>query len=397
MKASRTLKHGIYIAMAVIAVTIVPALVSASGITVYKDGDKYVKLGGRMQLQYYMQDPDTGNSSDTTTDELFFRRFRPYIEGSLHKDWMGKFQWDMGKADGENEISVEEAYFRYMGFENVDVTIGNYGFPFSREGLTSSKKKQLVETSFAGDHNYGTPSNNAGIHLTGHFTDNKLITWGLSAASSCIDPDNKKLDFDTPVNKDSDFNQGWIVGGRVDYHPFGELEFAQGDFSRELKATIGVAAFNWSNDDDNNTYTSAAGVSTNASKADVDSVTGLEISGALRYAGFSVDAEYNIFSSDTVDPTVTNGIYANGTTDLKNWMVCGGYMVVPDVLEVVAGYESQDADNYAESWNRTSMGLNWFLKKQDIKLQLTYRMGESVNGIKDKDLNEFFVQAQYVF
>jgi hypothetical protein len=381
--------------LAAFAFTIAPVLVSAAGLTVYKDGDKYVKLGGRMQLQYHMEDPDT-EGHDEKTDELFFRRFRPYIEGSLHKDWMGKFQWDMGKASGEDEMSVQEAYFKYTGLEIVDVIIGNYEFPFSREDITSSKKKQLVESSFAGDHNYGTPSKNAGIHLTGHFTDNKLITWGLSAASACIDPDNEKLDFDTPVNKNDDFNQGWIVGGRVDYHPFGELEFAQGDFSRELKATVGVAAFTWSNDDDNNTYTTA-GSSTNPSKADIDEVTGFEISGALRYAGFSADAEYNIFDSDLKDSTVTNGIYENGTTDLKNWSVCGGYMLVPDILELVAAYDSQDADNYAKKWNRTSVGLNWFLKKHDIKLQLTYRMGENVNGVKDNDLNELFIQTQYVF
>ena len=88
----------------------------------------------------------------------------------------------------------------------------------------------------------------------------KLITWGLAAASACIDPDNKKLDFDTPVNKNDDFNKGRILGGRIDFHPFGELAFEQGDFKRELKATIGVGVFTWSDDD--NTYTNASGVFT---------------------------------------------------------------------------------------------------------------------------------------
>lgn len=189
-----------------------------------------------------------------------------------------------------------------------------------------------------------------------------------------------------------------MVGGRIDFHPFGELAFEQGDFKRELKATIGVGAFTWANDDDNNnTYTNASGVTTSATKADIDKVTGFEISGAFRYAGFSADAEYNVFKSDTIYPAVTNGIYKNGTTDLKSWAVCGGYMIVPDVLELAAGYDSQDADNYAEKWDRTGLGVNWFLKKHDIKLQLTYRMGENVNGVKDHDNNELFVQAQYVF
>lgn len=116
--------------------TIAAPQTRAAGITVYKDGDKYVKLGGRIQLQYHLVDPDSGDSSDS----LFFRRFRPYIEGSLHKDWKGKFQWDMGKASGDNEIAIKDAYLQYKGVENIKVTVGNANFPFSRELLTSSKK-----------------------------------------------------------------------------------------------------------------------------------------------------------------------------------------------------------------------------------------------------------------
>jgi hypothetical protein len=38
------------------------------------------------------------------------------------------------------------------------------------------------------------------------------------------DPDNEKLDFDTPVNKDDEFNEDWMLGDRADYHPFGEVK-----------------------------------------------------------------------------------------------------------------------------------------------------------------------------
>ncbi len=266
----------------------------AGGVT-YKDGDKYLKIGGRVQMQYYQADPDKGE----TTDELFFRRLRPYIEGSTHKDWKAKIQWDMGKAENGNEIAVKDAYFAYKGLTNMKIIVGNTKFPFSREALTSSKKQQLVERTFVGDHNYGTPDRNLGIHLRGH-SESKKLTWGLSGAVAAIDPDAKKLDFDTPANRNDDFNEGFIVGGRVDFHPFGKLKFSQGDFSRKTKATIGVAAYSWNNDGDNNSYTPNA-----SKKADIDSVTGLEISGAFRAAGFSVDAEYNSFNADTVEKDLT--------------------------------------------------------------------------------------------
>ncbi len=382
-----------FLLVVIVSVAFVPALAGAAGVTVYKDGDKYVKIGGRVQIQYHGEDPDTGGY----TDSLFFRRLRPYVEGSLYKDWSGKLQWDMGKAAGENEIAVKEAYVRYLGFKDATVTFGNLDFPFSREKLTSSKKQNLVERTFVGTHDYGTPDKQLGIHVRGHNPD-KSVTYGVSAASASMDPDSAKLDFDTPVNKSADFNEGWIFGGRVDYHPFGYMKFDQGDFKRDgLKATIGAAVFVWSNDGDNDTYTTGSSDTSSGATPDVDSVKGYEISGGVRYMGLSVDAQYNLFDAETIDSSVTAGIYRNGTTELTNYALEGGYMVMPDKLELVAGYQVQDADNYATEWTRTSVGANYFIKKHDIKAQLTYRMGSDLSGVSGSDKDEIFIQTQYVF
>ena len=363
----------------------------ASGVTVSRIDDKYVKMGGRIQFQYHRKTPNSGQSSD----DLFFRRFRPYIEGSIHNNWKGKFQWDMGKSSGDNELAVKDAYMQYKGIENLKITIGNANFPFSREKLTSSKKQQLVERTFVGDHNYGTPDRQLGIHFEGR-SDDKTITWGAAMVQAAIDPDDDKLDFDTLANKNSDFNEGWMAGGRVDFHPLGYLKMSQGDFKRKSRATIGVAAFSWSNDDDNNTRT-INGSAVDSTKPDVDSVTGFEISGAFRAAGFSVDIEYNKFQTKTIDSTVTSGIFKNGEADLQNLAVEGGYMIVPAKIEVVAGYQSQDADNYGKKWNRTSVGINYFFEKHDIKTQITYRRGENLKGQDGNNENELFAQMQYVF
>ena len=371
--------------VAILGTITLPVTSYAGGIT-YKDGDKYLKVGGRIQLQYHQSKPDGGE----TTDDLFFRRLRPYIEGSLHKDWKAKIQFDLGKAEGENEVAIKDAYFQYKGWKGMKLNIGNANFPFSREFLTSSKKQQLVERTFVGDHNYGTPDRNTGLHLVGK-TGNKKISWGASTTVATIDPDNGKLDFDTPVNRNDDFNEGFMAGGRVDWHPFGYLKFSQGDFKRETKATIGVAAFTWSNDDDVNSYTPGC-----TGKCDVDSVTGIEISGAFRAAGFSIDAQYNSFDSETVEAGITDGIYVNGKTTLTNAAIEGGYMF-GDTIELVAGYQTQDADGYATSWNRTSVGANWFINKHDTKVQLTYRMGESLDGVENNDEDEVFLQTQFVF
>jgi len=384
-------RHPIYLGVALaLSTSIISAPVFAGGVT-FKDGDKYLKIGGRIQLQYRYEDPDNGSS----TDELFFRRLRPYIEGSVHKDWKGKFQFDYGKAEDDNEVAVKDAYLQYKGFDKLKVTAGNYGFPFSREFLTSSKYQQLVERTFVGDHNYGTPDRQMGVFLNGK-NSNKQMTYGLAVAMGALDPDDDKIDMDTLANKKGDFNEGIMFGGRIDFHPFGYLKKKQGDFNREKKFTIGVGAYTWSNDDDNNTRT-VGGIATDPTKPDVDSVTGWEISGAFRNAGFSVDAQYNSFDAETVDATVTSGVYRNGETTLTNWAVEGGYMIVPSKWEVVLGYQEQDADGYQDVWTRSSVGLNWFIKKHDIKVQLSYRMGENLKGKNNNDQDEIFLQTQYVF
>jgi phosphate-selective porin OprO/OprP len=71
--------------------------------------------------------------------------------------------------------------------------------------------------------------------------------------------------------------------------------------------------------------------------------------------------------------------------------------MINNTIEIVAGYQTQDADGYATSWDRTSVGANWFINKHDTKVQLTYRMGENLNGVKDKDEDEVFLQTQFVF
>ncbi len=367
---------------------------NAGGITVYEQDGQYLKLGGRIHIQYHQKSPDGKDSSDT----IFLRRFRPYVEGSLHKNWKGKMQWEMGKTKGDDELAVKSAYMQYYGFPAGKFYIGNFKSGFSRENMTSSEKQQTVERTFVGDHNYGVAEYLLGVRFDGYAADKK-ITYILSAGGMNIDPDDKKLDFDTPVNNKKDWNEGWAFGGRVDYHPFGYLPLSQGDFKGEQKLTIGLGAFSWSNDDDNNSYVYPVvdGKDTGGGKAFIDTATGVEISAAYRNAGFSADAQYNLINASTVENTYTGGIFKGGDTTLTQMALEGGYMVIPSRLELVATIESMDADGYAEVWTRNSFGVNWFMHKHDIKVQLTYRQGKNLNGKDGEDQDDLFLQTQYVF
>ena len=354
--------------------------VMASGFT-YKDGDKYMKIGGRIQIQYHIEDPDDGE----LTDELFLRRLRPYVEASTHEDWKGMFQWDFGLG----KVEPREVYMQYHGLENMLIRIGNTEFPFSREFTTSNKKQQLVERTFVGNSKRGTPDRQTGIHLHGNNLAKKL-TWRAATVIASQAPDNRKLDYRTAISlyQDDDWSQGPMAGARVDYHPFGFMEFSQGDFDRKLKATIGISGFTWQNDHDT--------LDTTRSN-DVERISAFEISGAVHGGGISVDAQYNIFASRLVDNGISEGLYKDSKATVTQYSVEGGYMVIPSRVELVAGYQVQDADGYDKAWTRSSVGLNYFVKKHNIKFQLTYQIGNNVDGTDGNDINEMFLQTQYVF
>lgn len=377
-----------------VACTVMPA---AAGVVIYEEGDTKVEVGAQVQLQYAIEDPDGGDS----TDDLSFRRLRPHIAGTVSKNWWAKIQLDFGKAIDGDEVAVKDAYVQYKGWQakrNLTLTIGNAKTPFSRNFLTSSASQQTVERGFVGNHNYGTPDRQLGLRLDGH-SDGKKLTYKLAVGSEYHDPDVRRMDFDTPTSQQSDWNQGWVVAGRLDFHPRGYLAFDHGDFhSDEIKYNFSLAFFSWSDDGDVNSYTHpVSGLGISPSKADLDRADGYEISAGLRGKGVSVDAEYQLISGDTVDPTFTGGIYRNGGTDLDKLQLQGGYMLPGDRFELVGKWESLDADNYQDAWQAYELGVNRFWNRHKLKAQLTFRHAENSNGVTGADADSLFAQFQYVF
>ena len=373
--------------------------VSAAGIELFNNDDAlYLKTGGYVQIQFHNENPETGNE----TYEVNYRRLRTSLEAGFTKNLMAKLQIGLGKDTNDNDLDInhsitfKDAYLQYTTPGGIKIKAGNAKVGFSREEMTSSKRQHLVERTFVGDHNYGTPSETTGVHVSSELEEQNILWWA-SVGIQSIDPDDDKLDLDTPINEDSDFQEGLILAGRVEFSPLGAIKFSQGNFERESKYSVGAGAYLWKADDSRNHYTTGSVDTSGGTHPDLDEIFGLEFSGAVRHMGLSVDAEYNIFKVDTVDSTVTSGIYKNGSTTLENIAIEGGYILFKDYIELAAAYEIQDADNYANAWTRSSIGVNLFLYRHNLKLQTTYRQGENLNGKKNNDVDEIFVQTQYVW
>jgi len=353
-------------------------MAAQAGITVFEQDDKYLELGGRLQAQYLYEDFD---SSDEETDEFEFRRLRFYIEAGVTENWMGKWQVDFGGSDA-NDPEVKDAFIRYTGFDGK-LTVGNHHVPFSREQLTSSKRQQLVERTFVGDHNFGVPDRQMGVSYGG---GGDAFSYRVGVFEAGIDPSIDKLDFESTTNEESEYT-GHLVGARVDIHPGGKIKFAQGDFGKEKGWAIGINAFSWSNDDDDVVDP----------VTDYDEVTGAGADFAWRGGGFSVDLEYDMFTSETLGSNFTGGIIEDGDGDFETFAAEGGFMLVPGRWEIVAGYQLLDADAFDEEWTRASIGANHFFNGHKDKLQFTLRESMDVEGVDGDDATQVFLQLQHVF
>ena len=382
-----------------------------AGIKVYEDGDKYVEIGGRMQIQYLYVTEDPREGESGSEDTIFFRRLRPYIQGSVTKNWFGKWQWDMGKSIDGDELAVKDAYMQYTGLKNHKIFIGNSKTVFSREFLTSSKRQQTVERWFVGQHNFGSPDRMLGFRIDGN-TDNKKFEYKFNVGGENFDPDNRRMDFDTPVNDTGDWTMGWVGAARVTFYPGEPIKRDQGDFTRgDFNFAIEGAAFYWTESDNRASYTGTTDdgtkVCTSTSKCDLDNAAGWELSGGVRGRGLSVDVEYNQIAGEMQaknfiddDGNLTpldSGMYVNGETTVKKWQVEGGYMLGSMPIEFVGKYDSMDTDGYDRTWNAVDIGLNYFFNQHKAKAQLIYRMESNVNGADGDDRNQLVMQWQFVF
>jgi phosphate-selective porin OprO/OprP len=382
-----------------------------AGVKVWEDGDKWVELGGRLQMQYLYitEDPREGEGGSEST--IFFRRLRPYIAGSVTKNWWGKFQWDMGKSLDGDEVAVKDAYMQYIGFKNHVIFIGNSKTVFSREFLASSKRQQTVERWFVGQHNFGSPDRMLGFRVDGH-SSNKKFEYKFNIGGENFDPDNRRMDFDTPANDTGDWTMGYVGAGRLSYYPLGAIKRDQGDFDRgSFKYAIEGAAFYWTESDNRADYTdideNGNRICNSSSKCDLDNATGWELSGGVRGRGLSVDLEYNeiagelqarSFSDDEGNLIPLNsGMYINGETTIKKWQLEGGYMLPNIPIELVYKRDSMDADGYETAWYANDFGLNYFFNKHKAKVQFVFRDESNVNGADGDNRQQVIMQWQFVF
>jgi phosphate-selective porin OprO/OprP len=243
-----------------------------------------MKLGGRIMLDYV----EPGVDVTPMGANLFFRRARLELEGTMFKDWGYKAEYDFA----ENAVVAKDLFVTYTGFENQDIMIGQFKQPWSLEELSSSKQLAFMERSLM-SHAWST-AHRAGLGWRHHGENHSLTASVYGKEAGVANASNTA---DEPIS----------YGARFVWAPFrsddGLLHFGVAVAEEEIETGAGVQLRARPEARPGNSNIRLIDTSVIADATGL-SKTGAEV--AWMSGGLSIQGEYQIVSVDSVaegDPT----------------------------------------------------------------------------------------------
>jgi len=135
------------------------------------NGDFKLKIGGRLQTDWFWSSEDNAIKSDVGEQEdgVEIRRARLYFSGLIYGNVEYKLQFDFAGGDAD----LKDAYLGLTDFPLGKLRMGHFKEPFSLEELTSSKYITFLERALP---NIFAPSRNTGFMLHNTASDEKMTT-----------------------------------------------------------------------------------------------------------------------------------------------------------------------------------------------------------------------------
>ena len=146
-----------------------------------KDGLKIKRDDTEFQFKArIMWDYDSfegAHNEGKSSNDSELRHTRLTFQSEHNNEWEAKLQIDIDPADKVADsftTSVADVYIQYIGWKDLDITIGKAKEPFGLETMTSSKDTTTIERSMASSA--FSPGRNVGIGLSGEINQ---MTWAL--------------------------------------------------------------------------------------------------------------------------------------------------------------------------------------------------------------------------
>lgn len=327
---------------------------SKGGIT-FKSGDNSLTFGAFAQLRALYEDKeqwdgDTDGGGDGIEDggalSFDIPRVRLTMRGTMWKPWLKyTFSYEMSRTSGESSSKLKDAYLEFAAKPLATLRVGQFKVPFGLQELTGDQYQQFVERAIT---NTFDPSREMGITLQG-VTGTKLFGYqvGLFNGSG----ESIRQEDDTQM-----------YAARIWFDPLGEYvlregsnENPEGNIFHVGLATRGGEIMRGNGE--------RSGV---VEDPDDQTAYGLELAWKLRR--FFATAEYFLQTTEFANPTVAPDVDAEG------FHVQGGFMAVPDRLELGLRYASIDpnTDLDADKITETRGLVAWFFKGHNLKIQTDF-------------------------
>lgn len=312
--------------------------------------EKKLSVGGYVQFQG--EAGDAPDSRFPLNDRFLIRRARLGVKGSFAEDIDFTFQAELGNGSlsstANYRAQATDVFITWKKFDYANVTVGQFKTPYGYEQLISDTKTPFAERSLPNDRL--TLSRQIGAMVSGDFLD-KRLSYAVGAFNG------------NGVNNSANDNERFLTVARVSGTPLKTAKY---------KLTTGAGAF-----------TTDDGVD----------------AAAIQREGYALDAQFNAGRFDAAAEWFqTDSSPVTGADSTANgWAAHAAYFVVEKKLQTLLRYETFDAntslaDQTSESW---TVGLNYFLKGDDLKLMVNYILGDPAGAFDQR--GRLILRAQLIF
>ncbi len=392
---------------------------TGGGIKIHSDNGNTFQFGGVIQYDFDNYDGlyNAGNNGDSA-NESEWRRTRLTAKGSRGADWAYLLTVDID--DDAEEASVDEAWIKYAGFNNVDLIVGRLKAPFGLEELISDKYISTIERS--------------AIYEAGNFLSGKPDF--QVAAQGQWHNFSGQIHFIDEGEEDDDSSDSFSVAARIaNRFLFGNQE-TKTHFAH-LGAAYAVRDFG--NAGSSMDFRSRLGVHTIGDRPTagndvvVEDATQFGLEGAYVNGPLSLQSEYLTADFDGESSSLAgadvdvDGFYVTATYTLTG--ESRGYKsstnkfdkIKPNgslgAWELVAKYEDGEVDidnnpNGDAEYDITTLGVNWY-PNSNVRFSLNYLMTDTDNyqfggsggglgnptleSVNEDDGDAITFRGQYVF
>jgi len=342
-----------------------------AGLTFAKPAGKEPVLTINGLVQAQAEFGDKGDSRfGTAADRFFLRRVRLGAAGRFLEDFDFKVEGEFANSltGGTTAASavLTDGFLNWNRFDWANVRIGQFKTPYGYEFLASDPKLFTPERSLGTDRL--TLNRQIGVQVAGDVFDKRLSYAG-------------GLFNGTGTNVSANDNDSFLYVGRVSGIPWqGRL------LGQAARWSVGADGF--------------TSVDNGVSVAGDFGLTGKTFSGQRK--GVGLDTQFSLGGLDLWAEYLSVQFNPNDTLPARRftsdaWYLQAAYFILPKTVQGVVRYETFDpneklAANETDTW---TVGVNWFLKGDDLKLQLDYLFTDPAASADEQ--GKLILRSQVIF